>query len=245
MCARERLSGELFEPVLLADWSEAVFLHFAVEPEVLQPFVPFKLDVYEEMAYVSLVAFTMRNMRPRRGGPWGAAILQPIASHEFLNVRTYVIHKGEVGIYFLAEWLPNKLSVWLGPPVFGLPYRLGETRYRHDPEDGFTGSVIDCSTGTSLCYEACSLERPNLDTVDSGSLDEFLLERYSAFTTFLGLKRRFRVWHSPWHCSATKAVVHDATLLSLTGAWADAAHLIGAHYSPGFRDVWMSLPRFV
>ncbi len=52
------------------------------------------------LAYVSLVAFTMRGLRPRLGG---AALLKPIATHEFLNVRTYVKHRGERGIYFLAD----------------------------------------------------------------------------------------------------------------------------------------------
>ena len=32
---------------------------------------------------------------------------------------------------FLAEWLPNRLSVLLGPATFGLPYRLGDIDYRH------------------------------------------------------------------------------------------------------------------
>ncbi|KAB2637815.1 MAG: hypothetical protein DVB25_09270, partial [Verrucomicrobia bacterium] len=98
--ARGKLLRERFEPFLLADWSDAVFLHYAVKPEALQPFVPFPLDLRDGVAYVSLVAFTMKNMRPRVGGKWTAGLFKPIATHEFLNVRTYVKHKGEPGIYF-------------------------------------------------------------------------------------------------------------------------------------------------
>ena len=31
-----------------------------------------------------------------------------------------------------------------------------------------------------------------------GSLDEFLLERYTAFTQFGKCRRFFRIWHEPW-----------------------------------------------
>ena len=52
--------------------------------------VPFPLDLHEGRAFVSLVAFTMRDLAPRRGGRWTSWLLRPIATHEFLNVRTYV-----------------------------------------------------------------------------------------------------------------------------------------------------------
>lgn len=243
--AREHLLRERFEPALLAEWSDAVFLHFAVKPVLLQPFVPYPLDLHDGMAYVSLVAFTMRDMRPRQGGRWAAALFKPIATHEFLNVRTYVTHKGEPGIHFLAEWLPNQLSVWLGPPVFGLPYRHGRVLYEHDPLQGFRGAVIDNATGVALRYEAEPLGGPILDTAEAGSLEEFLLERYSAFTTFLGLRRRFRVWHPAWRHTAIKASISENSLMARTGSWAASATFAGAHYAPGFKDIWMSRPRLV
>ncbi|MFZ4767759.1 MAG: DUF2071 domain-containing protein [Roseimicrobium sp.] len=109
----------------VADWERTLMLHYEVSPTVLQPLVPFALDVRDGKAYVSLVAFTMRGLRLRDCGWLGRLPFLPIATHEFLNVRTYVRHRGDGGIYFLAEWLPNPLSVALGRPVFGLPYRWG------------------------------------------------------------------------------------------------------------------------
>jgi uncharacterized protein YqjF (DUF2071 family) len=55
----------------------------------------------------------MGRLRPRLGGRIGEWLLRPIARHELLNVRTYVQPMGEPGIYFLAEWIPNALSVQL------------------------------------------------------------------------------------------------------------------------------------
>ena len=118
--ARRRLLSAKGEPLLLADWVRAVFTHFEVEAAALQKEVPFRLDLREGKAYVSLVAFTMRRMRPRWGGRLGEWCFKPIATHELLNLRTYIRHRGEAGIYFLTEWIPNPLSAFLGPRTFGL-----------------------------------------------------------------------------------------------------------------------------
>lgn len=134
--ARERILSRKGEPLFLADWERAVFIHYEVDAEILQREVPFQLDLREGKAYVSLVAFTMRRMRPRFGGRFAEWLFKPIATHEFLNVRTYVRHNGEPGIYFLAEWLSNPLSVHLGPRTFGLPYRFGRIEYFHEHEKG-------------------------------------------------------------------------------------------------------------
>ena len=41
---------------LIADWVNPVFIHFRIEPAKLQPYVPYQLDLCEDMAWVSLVA---------------------------------------------------------------------------------------------------------------------------------------------------------------------------------------------
>jgi uncharacterized protein YqjF (DUF2071 family) len=130
--ARSRMLSVPGEPLLIADWERALMIHYEVDAEALQRMVPFELDLRDGRAFVSLVAFTMRGMRFFRGGALTAWLLRPIATHNFLNVRTYVRRGREDGIYFLAEWLNNKLSVMLGPGVFGLPYRLGRLKYEHD-----------------------------------------------------------------------------------------------------------------
>ncbi|MBL9142588.1 MAG: DUF2071 domain-containing protein [Verrucomicrobiaceae bacterium] len=238
--AQQRMLSGRGEPFFIAGWHDVVFLHFAVPPHSLQPWVPFELDVFNGMAYVSLVAFTMRGLRPRLGG---AALFKPIATHEFLNVRTYVKHQGECGIYFLAEWLPNFLAVMLGPTVFGLPYRWGRQRYEHDPRHGFRGHVEDRWSGAVLSYSAADVKDVEPTTAAPGSLTEFLVERYTAFTRYAGWSRFFRAWHPPWPVVPINAHVHDLSLLNRTGDWCRDAKFVGAHYSPGFPEVWMGRPR--
>jgi hypothetical protein len=151
-------------------------VHFEVDADDLQRDVPFELDLWEGRAFVSLVAFTMRGLRPRFGGPALAWLFRPLGTHRFLNVRTYVRHRGEPGILFLAEWLDNPLSIRLGPLIFGLPYRLGRLDYRHGHETAkVEGSVLDSAGQGGFSYEA-ELPVPfGLEDCLCGSLDEFLM----------------------------------------------------------------------
>jgi len=154
-------------------------------------------------------------------------------------VRTYVRQAGEPGIFFLAEWLSNSLSVWLGPRTFGLPYRLGRLDYEHAHQgDEIRGTVVSreghlgyYAPGAGATFEPC----------DAGSRDEFLLERYTAFTIRGRRRRLFRVWHAPWPQTPIEIEVTAYELIASTGAWWESASCVGANYSPGV-EVWMGRP---
>ncbi len=239
---RRLIEGE-GKPLFLADWLRLVFIHYAVDPERLQPEVPFALDCYGGRAYVSLVAFVMHRLRFRRGGKATVWLTAPIATHPYLNVRTYVCHGGEPGIYFLAEWLPNRLSVPLGGPLFGLPYRLGRLDYAHRHEAGrLAGQATAPGTPGAIRYHASVDREARYGLCERGSLAEFVAERYTAFTAWGSSRRLFRIWHPPWALTPLNLRLDDDSLLAATGAWHDHARFIGAHYTPGARNVWMGRP---
>lgn len=244
--ARSRLLSRRGEPLFLTDWERAVFIHYEVDPAALQTAVPFSLDLWDSRAFVSLVAFTLRDLRPRRGGRLTAWLLRPIATHEFLNVRAYVRHRNESGIFFLAEWLSNPLSVRLGPRTFGLPYRLGAIDYQHAHERGELRGRVQASTGPgALEYRAAIPSGCPFVPCPAGSLDEFLLERYSAFTSLGTRLRCFRIWHPPWPQIPVVPSVANQSLLVENWPWFRNARLIGGNYSPGVRDVWLGRPHRV
>jgi uncharacterized protein len=236
---RQRLLSKIGEPLFLARWDRAVFIHYAADPATLQREVPFELDLRDGRAYVSIVAFTLLRMRPRIGGRFGEWLFKPIATHEFLNVRTYVRHRGEPGIFFMAEWLSNPVSVRLGPRTFGLPYRFGRLDYEHAPDGCALRGTIDAPEGR-LAYEGktCGAD---FETSDAESLTEFMLERYTAFTRRGKRARFFRVWHLPWEQAPAEIEVTADTLIASTGRWWKTAECIGANYSPG-AEVWMGRP---
>jgi hypothetical protein len=228
------------EPLFLADWDRVLMIHFEVEADALQRDVPFELDLREGRAFVSLVAFTMRGMRPRMGGGLAAWMLRSIATHEFLNVRTYVRHRDEAGIYFLAEWLSNRLAVRLGPVTFGLPYRHGKISYHHDWRVGdLFGRVADVATGAALTYRAELPSQAAFESCEACSPTEWLMERYAAFTCRRSKRRFFRVWHPPWPQCEADVALDDISLMSCHWPWFGEAQLTGANFSPGLSDVWM------
>jgi len=227
--AFERAEGR---PLFHAGWRRTVFIHYEVDPAALGPQVPFPLETRDGKAYVSLVAFTLSELRFARGGPG-------LVTHGFLNVRTYLPGNG---IYFLAEWLPNPFCVFLGPRLYGLPYRRGRLTYDHLHETGRLRGRVESPDGL-LDFEAPVDPGARFEPSRRGSLDEFLLERYTAFTWRRGRERLFRVWHQPWLQVPIDLTVLDESLVASTGSWFRAARRIGANYSPGFETVWMGRPR--
>ncbi|MEA2708016.1 MAG: uncharacterized protein QOF78_617 [Phycisphaerales bacterium] len=238
-----------------ADWLDVIFVHFRVDPARLQPLVPLPLDLHDGDAYVSLVAFTQSNLRPARGGWLAALLAAPLAHHEFLNVRTYVRQADASGIFFMAEWIPNRLAAFVGPRTYGLPYRLGRLKYQGmrreiEAEEGRLTiqargmgaapmSIAAPAAGRRKCTGGAPVPR------GEQVFDDFLLERYTAFTHRHGVTRRFDVEHAPWSTRPVAVELCDSGLLALSGDWLAGAELAAAHHSHGVRDVAISWPRRV
>jgi hypothetical protein len=231
------------EPLFIAAWLRVLMIHFEVDADSLQRDVPFQLDLYNGRAFVSLVFFTMQGLRPRFGGRWTAQLFKPIATHDFLNVRTYVMCDGEPGIHFLAEWLNSRLAVCLGPRTFGLPYRHGHIAYDFNWQQGrLQGCVTEVKGGNQLAFNGALPAPASLGAADAGSLTEWLMERYTAFNALAGPQRFFRVWHPPWPQCPARVDLTSRALLTANWPWFAEGRLVGANFSPGFDEVWMGRP---
>lgn len=241
--AMSRMLANPGEPLLYADWDRVLMLHYEIDPAVLRPVVPFPLDLHRGKAYVTLVAFTLRKMRPRRGGGLGRWLMKPISTHHFLNVRTYVRVGNDTGIYFITEYMNNLLSLKLGPLAFGLPYRFARMAFNHEWVRGFlTGRVAGPRGTAALAYDATIDPAPRFAVPRAGTLTEWLMERYTAFTVRRGRRLLFRVWHPAWPNVPVKAVVRDDTIIRKHLPWFAHARYVGANFSPGVFDVWMGRP---
>jgi uncharacterized protein len=223
------------DPVLfLADWMDVAFVHFRVDPGMLQPRVPFELDLFGGDAYVSIVSFTQRRLRPTTGGRVTQLLAKPLAEHEFLNLRTYVKHDGDTGIYFLAEWIPNRLAQLIGPALYGLPYRLGTLKYepRHrEVRSGPRSLEFRIGVRSSAC--------------PSDALSNFLNERFTAYTYRDGVARKFDVAHAPWRVTRVDVELKRMELVEHVLPFLHGAVPSVAHHAEGVRDVRISKPHRV
>jgi uncharacterized protein YqjF (DUF2071 family) len=237
--ARERLERD-GGAIALTDWRSVIFLHFAVPPEILQPSVPFPLDLHGGMAYVSIVSFDQRSFRLPMGGPL-AHVIHFIGSNLFCNVRTYVQVGEEPGIFFLTEWVPNPLGAVAAPIYPGLRYRLARLQY--EMEGRTVRRTVFAQQG-QMTLEA-EIPRPrSCSRSEPGSVAHFCLERYTAFARSPFGDTRFHIWHHPWDQTETQAALTDDRLLARF-PWYPSAEPAGAQYSPGITGVRIALPRLL
>jgi uncharacterized protein YqjF (DUF2071 family) len=231
-----------FVPWFKADWMDAVFMHFLVDAELLQRRVPFELDRWEGDAIVSLVAFTQHNLRPSGWGAVGRMLSAPLARHEFLNLRTYVRCGDQRGIFFLAEWIPNRLATLIGPGVYGLPYRLGVLRYRCDRSGGLVAGHVQAS-GSAFRFRGGFDPSTSLRKAELGSFQHFLIERYAAWTTRLGTHRLFQIDHAPWEFADVRIELLAMDLFKEFDGSLGAMRPLCGQYSPGVRNVLIGAPK--
>jgi uncharacterized protein len=128
-CWRERPEET---PVMFQTWKRLLFLHWRVDPELVQARLPAGLTVetIDGDAWMAIVPFEMRNIRPR---------LLPAVPHlsNFLelNVRTYVTdERGIPGVWFFSLNANRRLAVTLGRKWFALPYHRCRMRSVTDAE---------------------------------------------------------------------------------------------------------------
>ncbi len=83
---------------------------------------------------------------------------------------------------------------------------------------------------------------PGTEAGPHGSLHEFLMERYTAFTESGSTRRRFHIWHRPWPQARCRVLRMETDILGATFSSLAGARFVGANHSAGVRDVWMIRP---
>ncbi|EPR68907.1 YqjF family protein [Cyclobacterium qasimii] len=169
------------------EWNNAIFLDWQVQLSELKKFVPkeLEIDLYRGKPWISVVAFTMENIRPKN-----LPSFSPISNFDEINIRTYVkSNNNKTGVYFLSIEGGKKLSCKVAKGMSELPYRFSkikrtETRYESNNSEFNDKLNIQFSIGKEISKKT--------------ELDKWLTERYALFQDTEKSINEFEIHHLEW-----------------------------------------------
>jgi uncharacterized protein YqjF (DUF2071 family) len=208
-------------------WQHLTFLHWAVPVAQLRPLIPRELEIdsFEGRAYVGLVPFTMRGVRPLRLPtlPLSARLYENF--HE-TNVRTYVHHRGgEPGVWFFSLDASNLSAVATARAWYKLPYFFARMSLHQSLSA--RGMTIEYSS-QRYAPPWCAPQRAGHSSLicrplhkatlaSPGTLEHFLAERYILYAQARGTLYRGRVHHAPYPLQRANVTSLDESLLAAAG----------------------------
>lgn len=212
------------------EWNKVLFFHWKVPIEILRHCVPskFNIDSFDGEYYVSLVAFTMQNMRTRNLPP-----IKLISDFHEINLRTYIDNDNKKGIYFLTVEAGKYLSTIIAKTLSGLPYEKAEI----DRTDKRYYSV-----NNNKYYRLNTKFEVHGKISNKTDLDTWLTERYCLYLDNHDKAYRYDIHHKEWKLKnvdikqfALYYKIDNLVLCDLQ------PHLV--HYSDGVKVlVWQKQP---
>jgi hypothetical protein len=220
MTANELLSQHSHRPfplpqgpwVMRQEWHNLLFAHWALPAKTVRAVVPreLSLDLWEGRAYVGVVPFQIRNLRPR-----GVPSLPPISHFGEINVRTYVTVDDKPGVYFFSLDAQNVSAVVAARLIYALPYYKASFKIKVE--------------GDTVGYESHRTTRPKPADFDTRyspmsstlpwrpmheCVERFVSERYCLYTVVAGHIYRTNIHHLPWPLQLASAKITTNSMAS-------------------------------
>ena len=185
-------------PLLLQKWETLSFMHWSVDKKIISKYIPngLTLDLYENGAYIGLIPFMMKNVRPR----WGFSV--PFISNfpEF-NIRTYVKKGNKRGVFFLTLDAQSIITRIYASNFFHLPYRYSRG-YVIRKNGSFLWSSNRLYKGFEL--EGSCEGYGEFEYAEKDSLEEFFFERYYLYISSNNQIKSGRIKHHKWKIKKAK-----------------------------------------
>jgi uncharacterized protein len=196
--------------VMHQSWHDLLFMHWRVDASALRRAVPdaLPLALWEGSAYIGIVPFMMRDVRPR--------FLPAVPRLSFfpeLNVRTYVTMDHRPGVYFFSLDAANPIAVELARSFFHLPYQNATMHCEADDTAVRFASTRTDRRGAPACFRASY--RPTGDPFIAArdSLEYFLTARYCLYTTDpRGNVLSAEIHHPPWQLQPAEVEIETNTM---------------------------------
>lgn len=201
--------------VMVQRWYDLLFAHWPLPPEVLRPLVPdaLPLDTFEAQAWVGIVPFRMRGVRPRflPAVPW-------LSNFPELNVRTYVTLDGKPGVYFFSLDAGNPVATALARWFAHLPYYRATMRcVSWDDRIEYASQRTHRGAAPAEFRASYRPTGPAFHAAPD-SLDYWLTERYCFYAPTAGGRIvRCEITHAPWMLQPAELTVTSSTIAEAQG----------------------------
>lgn len=191
---------------LSQEWRDLTFMHWEVDIVKLQAHLPagLEVDTYGGKAYVGIVPFVMRNVRPT----WFFSTPFVSTFPEF-NIRTYVTKDGIPGVYFLTLEAKSMVTCSYAPKAYGLPYRYAKGKVSKQGNNVKWNSSRNNGKFNLIGNTEITGKQTQ---AKPGTLEEFLFERYSLYTNKNGRVMRGYTHHKKWDFHDAEVTVTENSL---------------------------------
>jgi uncharacterized protein len=204
--------------LLQAKWTNLLMLNYEVDPEILQPYLPFAtvLDLWQGKALVSMVGFMFEDTKVM-GIKWPFHI-----NFEEVNLRFYVKHfDGENwkrGAVFVSEIVPKTIIAVIANALYKEHYSSMPMRH----------SVTEAANdGTQFLYEWKLKGRWNklgatvsnqFSDIAPDTPEEFIFEHYWGYNIWSPIKTmQYQVEHVSWQVAEVSNPIFEADIVELYG----------------------------
>jgi uncharacterized protein YqjF (DUF2071 family) len=201
--------------IMTQTWHDLLFAHWPVDRALIASQIPagMALDLFENQAWLGIVAFHMTNVAPR-----GVPALPWVSRFPELNVRTYVQAGGKPGVYFFSLDAGSLVAVGAARTMFHLPYFSASMKVAEEGGLIAYQSRRTSARGTAAEFTATYRPAGPLFEARPGTLEYFLVERYCLFTTDnSGHLYTVDIHHPPWPLQGADATITENTMAAAAG----------------------------
>lgn len=196
-------------------WCDLAFLHWAVDPAVVQPLLPagLELDTFDGKAWIGVVPFRMEDVRLRF-----SPNIPGMSAFPELNVRTYARVGDRTGVWFFSFDATNRVAVRGARLVLNLPYYDAEMSVEHRGDAIEYRSRRVHADAPAAEFAATYAPAGEVYEAKPGTLDYFLVERYCLFlVNQSGELGYLDVHHHPWPLRPATVRIEANTMAAASG----------------------------
>jgi len=198
--------------LLKQTWHDTLFIHWPVPTSTLQAFIPksLQIDLFENQAWIGVIPLMMNNSRIHY-----TPALPLVSNFPGLNIRTYVMHNGKPGVYFLNLYAASYLVAKCAHQFMHLPYFHADFQFRKNAEKISFSCQCKSEQGKGeFVANYYPISKPTY--AKSGSLEYWLTERYYTYIHHAKQLYQLEIFHHPWLLQKAEAEIRKNTMLDFT-----------------------------